>query len=155
MKDIKLKDYPVLTDGEIEIVMIEKRPAGFKKGWVPFYDFAIRLAGKPEQIGHVGLRIGNVELVTMYGGHIGYSINEEHRGHHYAAKACRLVGQVARDYGFKELWITCNPDNYASRKTIETIGGEFIEIVDLPKDNDMYQAGDRQKCRYKWSLVKA
>jgi predicted acetyltransferase len=155
MKDIKLKDYPPLTDGEIDIVVEKKRPAGFHPGWVPSYEFNICVHNRPGPVGHISLRLGNVKDITMYGGHIGYRVDEAYRGHHYAARACRLVGQVARDYGFKELEITCTPDNYASRKTIEAIGGEFIEIVDLPENSDMYLRGERQKCRYKWSLVKA
>jgi predicted acetyltransferase len=153
MIKIRLKDYPALTDGEIEIAIREKRKAGFHKGWVPFYDFAIRLAGKPEQIGHIALRIGNTNDLKMYAGHIGYRIEEKYRGHHYAAKACRLVKPIALDYGMETLWITCNPDNVPSRKTCEALGCEFIEIVDLPEDNDMYKEGERQKCRYRLDLI--
>ena len=47
-----------------------------------------------------------------------------------------------------ELWITCNPDNLASRRTCELAGAEFMGIVDLPPDSDMYLEGERQKCRY-------
>ena len=42
--------------------------------------------------------------------------------------------------------ITCNPDNLPSRRTLERLGGDLLEIVDLPPDNDMYQRGERQKC---------
>ena len=152
MKTFKFKDYPTLTDGEIDVVIDEKRPAGFHPGWVPSYEYHICLHGQPEPIGHISLRIGDVKNITMYGGHIGYRVDEPYRGHHYAAKACNIVKQVALDYGFKTLWITCNPDNIASRKTCEAIGCELIDIVDLPEDNDMYLEGERQKCRYKWEI---
>jgi predicted acetyltransferase len=152
MKTFKFKDYPPLTDGEIDVVIDEKRPAGFRPGWVPSYEYHICLHGKTEPIGHISLRIGNVKNITRYGGHIGYRVDEPYRGHHYAARACKIVKQVALDYGFKELSITCNPDNYPSRKTCEAIGCKLIEIVDLPEDNDMYLAGDRQKCLYKWDI---
>ena len=33
--------------------------------------------------------------------------------------------------------ITCNPGNYASRKTCEYAGGEFLWITELPENNDM------------------
>ena len=49
------------------------------------------------------------------------------------------------------IWITCNPDNMPSRRTCELIGAELINIVDLPKDIDLYLVGDRQKCRYRLS----
>jgi len=50
------------------------------------------------------------------------------------------------------LWITCNPDNLASRKTCEIAGGVMMEIVDLPEHNIMYKQGERQKCRYRFDL---
>jgi tagatose 1,6-diphosphate aldolase len=59
---------------------------------------------------------------------------------------------LARHYSLNPLWITCNPDNYASRRTCELAGATFIEIVDLPEDTDMYQMGERQKCRYRLDL---
>lgn len=48
-----------------------------------------------------------------------------------------------------ELWITCNPDNRASRRTCELAGAALMEIVDLPSNSDMYLEGDRQKYRYR------
>jgi predicted acetyltransferase len=47
------------------------------------------------------------------------------------------------------VWITCDPDNIASRKTCELAGARLVEIVDLPEDTDMYREGMRQKCRYR------
>ncbi len=35
------------------------------------------------------------------------------------------------------MYITCNPDNWPSRKTLEYLDGEFLEIAELPEDNDM------------------
>jgi len=40
----------------------------------------------------------------------GYGVNPEHHGHHYAARACRLLLLLARRHGFQTLWITRNPD---------------------------------------------
>ena len=59
---------------------------------------------------------------------------------------------LARRHGLAELWITCNPENKASRRTCEFAGAELIEIVDLPPHTDMYQEGERQKCRYRLQL---
>ena len=152
MNDFKFNDYQPFSDGEIEVVVSEKRPANPAMGRVPAYEFDIRLPGNSEPIGRVDLRIGNTKHLVMYGGHIGYGIYEKYRGHRYAAKACSLIRHVAIDHGFKTLWITCNPDNYPSRRTCEILGCELVEIVDLPRNTDMYQQGDRQKCRYRWDL---
>lgn len=151
-QDFKFIDYGVLSDGEINVVVREKRPAPKKKGYVPAYEFDICLPGKPDPIGRIGLRIGNTKYVIKYGGHIGYAINENYRGHRYASKACNLVKRIAIAHGLKTLWITCNPDNIASRRTCEILGCELVEIVNLPEDNDMFQDGERQKCRYRWDI---
>ena len=50
------------------------------------------------------------------------------------------------------LRITCNPENYASRKTCEKAGLVLKKIVDLPTNNEMYLEGERQKCQYEWNL---
>lgn len=50
------------------------------------------------------------------------------------------------------LIITCNPDNYASRKTCEYVGGELPEIVEWPEENDMRKNGEFEKCIYKFYL---
>ena len=148
----KFNDYEKLTDGEIEVTVREKRPNDKQRGYVPSYEFDIRLPGRTDTIGTVSLRIGNTKHIKKYAGHIGYGIKEEYRGNRYAVKACNLIKHIAVDHGLKTLWITCNPDNYPSRRTCEILGCEFIEIVDLPEDLDMYKWGDRQKCRYRWDL---
>lgn len=152
MTEFKFFDYQPFTDGEIEVVVREKRPARSEIGYSPVYMFDIRLPDKSEVIGQIDLRIGNTRNLEMYSGHIGYGIRERYRGHRYAAKACNLIKSVAIDHGFKTLWITCNPDNYPSRRTCEILGCELVEIVDVPEDTDLYRDGDRQKCRYRWDL---
>lgn len=152
MSNFKFNDYEPFSDDEIEVVVRRKSPGDTSKGYVPAYWFDILLSGNPEPIGQIDLRIGNTRHLIMYGGHIGYGIKEEYRGHQYAARACNLIKRVAMDHGLKTLWITCNPDNQPSRRTCEILGCELVEIVDLPQDTDMYRSGDRQKCRYRWEL---
>jgi tagatose 1,6-diphosphate aldolase len=155
MTDFKFNDYGTFSDGEIEVVVKEKQPAKPEIWYVPAYLFDIFLPGNPEPIGQISLRIGNTRHLIMYGGHIGYGIKEGYRGHRYAAKACNLIKPVALGHGLKTLWITCNPDNYPSRRTCKILGCELVEIVDLPEDTDLYRDGDRQKCRYRWDLGKS
>lgn len=103
-------------------------------------------------MGVCDLRIGYNQRV-YYGGNIGYRIKEEYRGHHYAAKACLLLFKLAKEHGMKYLIITCNPDNYPSRKTCEYIGCRLVEIVELPADNDMRLTdGETEKCIYRVNL---
>jgi predicted acetyltransferase len=148
----KFQDPAQLIDDDFELILVEKHPGDPTIGYVPAYKFKMTLVGQDEQIGSIDLRVGNTEHIVMYGGHIGYRVDPEYRGHRYAARSCRLLLPLARSHGLKTLWITCNPDNIASRRTCEILGAELVEIVDLPKDTDMYQEGERQKCRYRLDL---
>lgn len=152
MAEFKFFDYEPLTDGEIEVIVKDKVPADDELGYVNGYKFAICLSENKHPVGRINLRIANTEGIMKYIGHIGYGIEEEYRGNHYAAKACELIKRVALDHGFDTLWITCNPDNQPSRRTCEILGCKLVEIVDLPEDIDMYRRGERQVCRYKWDL---
>lgn len=121
-----------------------------EKRWLPAYYFDICLLdGTP--IGKCDLRIGHNEK-TYIGGNIGYEIDESYRGHHYAAKACGLLFQLAKKHGLEYLIITCDPSNAASYKTCERAGGKFIEITDIPEDNEMYAEGKRQVRIYRFEL---
>jgi tagatose 1,6-diphosphate aldolase len=59
---------------------------------------------------------------------------------------------LARRHGFHELWITCNPDNWPSRRTCERLGAELIDIVDVPRESDVFAPGSERKCRYLLAL---
>jgi tagatose 1,6-diphosphate aldolase len=152
VETFKFQDPDELIDGDLQLVLTEKWPADPARNRVPAYKFKMTHTGQNRVIGRIDLRIGDIEHLVMYGGHMGYRVEAEHRGHHYAARSVRLLLPLARQHGLKTLWITCNPDNVASRRTCELAGAEFVEIVDLPEDTDMYQEGERQKCRYRLDL---
>ena len=139
-----------LNNGEIQLVLEKTVDAAPAKNWLPAYHFAIcDLSGT--RMGLCDLRIGHNEGV-YYGGNIGYGVGEPHRGRHYAGKACLLLFQLAKKHGMDYLYITCNPENTASRKTCEYAGGVLEGVVDVPEDNDMYQRGERKKCIYRFVL---
>lgn len=145
-------EYDVLGDGEIDIVLYEKYPGDSEKGFVPAYKFNIVLHKTGEKIGHINLRLGDTEKVANYIGHIGYGVEELYRGRRIASRACNLIKKVADDLGMKRLIITCNPDNYASRRTCEIIGAKLIDIIDIPETSDAHGIGESQKCRYEWII---
>ena len=102
--------------------------------------------------GSISLRIGHSVNLDRFLGHIGYHVMPAARGHHYAERAARLLLPVARAHGHQHLWVTCNPENIASRRTCEALGAVFVDMVALPRDNPLYKQGDRQKCRYRMDL---
>ena len=150
MGDFEFLDPGALSDGELELILVETKPGDPSREWLPGYLFEMRVGGR--RAGGLNLRVGNARKIVMYAGHIGYAVEPEHRGHHYAERACRLILPLAKAHGLDTIWITCNPDNIPSRRTCERLGAEMVEIVPLPEDDDQYQAGDREKCRYRLDL---
>ena len=84
---------------------------------------------------------------------MGYYVAPAYRGRRYAQRSCSLLLELARWHGLSVLWITCNPDNVASRRTAERLGALLVETVELPPDNPQrLQSGETEKCRYQLSL---
>ncbi len=136
-----------LADGELELTLAAREPLNPTTGWVPTYRFDMRCDGR--YAGSISLRIANTPEIVLYLGHIGYNVDVRFRGRRFAARSCRLIFPLAARHGIDPVWITCNPDNWASRRSCELAGGEMIEIIDVPPSNALYQRGDLQKCRYR------
>lgn len=147
------RDPGRLVDGDLELLLLEQYPGDPLTNRVPAYKFEMRQVGASQAIGQIQLRVGDTKHIVMYAGHIGYGVEPEHRGHAYAARACSLLLPLARSHEMQVLWITCSPDNIASRRTLERLGAEYVETVDLPEDTDMYQRGARKACRYRIQLA--
>jgi len=48
--------------------------------------------------------------------------------------------------------VTCNPENFASRKVCESIGAILINEVEVPPTSIAYSETEKRKCRYEWVL---
>jgi len=153
---------PLLADTSRQHVLdfLKLAPGGHQEGKAatglsPTYHFWIRIATNPDFpiAGGINLRIGHQFDLVMYHGQIGYHIYPPLRGHHYAERACRLLFPLAQRHGINPLWITCNPDNVASRRTCERLGGQLIEIVPVPQENALFALGETEKCRYRIDLA--
>ena len=144
-------DTSFLENNEIKLCLQKTVDGDTEIGWLPAYHFAI-CDKHGREMGVCDLRIGH-NLNTYYGGNIGYRVKEEYRGRHYAGKACLLLFELAKKHGMDHLIITCNPDNYASRRTCEYVGCRLVEIVRLPEDNSMrLEDGETEKCIYRIEL---
>jgi predicted acetyltransferase len=143
-------DTTFLKNDEIQLLLEKAAEGNKEKGWVPAYHFAIcNLEGT--KMGTCDLRLGHNDKL-YYGGNIGYRVEKPYRGHHYAGKACLLLFELAKKHGLEYLIITCNPDNYPSRKTCEYAGGKLLEVAELPADSDMRARGEKEKCIYRFEL---
>lgn len=138
-----------LVDGDMELVLAEKYPGNPAIAHVPAYKFKMTAHGVEGPVGDIQLRVGNLEAICLYFGHIGYGVGEAHRGHRYAARSICLLKPLIRHHDLRPLWITCDPANVASRRTCEIAGAHYVETLDLPEDTDLYRNGHRQGCRYR------
>ena len=140
---------PSFTFDDVHVVFSHLIPEDQERGFVPAYHFIIRNAAGKEA-GHINFRIGNTGHVLRVAGHIGYEIQEKHRGHRYALKACRALGPWIAGFG-TEIIITADPDNIPSLRTIEALGAEFINEIDVPQDDPHFARGSFRKRRYRWT----
>jgi predicted acetyltransferase len=117
---------------------------------VPTYFFRMLSRYSEEELGTINLRLGSNAHIERYAGHIGYGVHAAHRGHHYAARSLSLLVPLARRLNLDPLWITCDPENKASRRSLDIAGAEFVEIVEVPKDCGIRRFGGKMhKCRYR------
>jgi predicted acetyltransferase len=142
-----------LLDGDLQLELAILAPHPVHK--VPTYHFQMLHAETREEIGTIRLRVGSTRHLEMYAGHIGYAVHATHRGHRYACRSVRLLIPLARQLCLNPLWITCDPENDASRRSLEILGAQFIQIVDVPADCHIYQSGHPRKCRYRLELDRA
>lgn len=148
-KPFSFLDPGKLADGELALALVNRVPADAARGLVPSYEFNMVNARTGEVMGGINLRIGFNERIK-YGGQVGYAVGRAFRGKRLAARSLGLILPLARRHGLDPLWVTCDPANAASRRTCELAGGRLAEIVDIPEDSELYQRGERKKCRYRF-----
>jgi tagatose 1,6-diphosphate aldolase len=137
-----------LRHGDLELRLKDYAVHAFHR--VPTYFFRMTSIAHDDELGTINLRVGSNQHLEEYAGHIGYGVHPAHRGHHYAARSVTLLLPLARKLGIEPVWITCDPQNNASRRSLEIAGAEFVEIVDVPEDCGIRRYGGKtQKCRYR------
>lgn len=95
-------------------------------------------------VGAINFRPKLSELLTQFGGHIGYSVAQDFRGNGYATQALALflaspvlLAKVDRPY----ILLTTDPSNIASQKVILANGGKLIAqhyCAPMQKDEMIY-----------------
>lgn len=87
-----------------------------------------------EMVGFVAVRHSiDTEFLRTQGGHIGYSVRPSHRRRGHASRALGLALGRARGLGLDRVLVTCDTDNVASARTIESQGGEFESVVEIKR----------------------
>lgn len=115
------------------------------KGFTPYYIYSMIV--NDEEVGRITVRVGS-DLEHYYDGHIGYTVFEEYRGHHYAYLGCLLLKNMIE---FDHLIITCDPHNKASQRTIEKLGCQYIETKTIPQHlKKFFDKNEKEKMIYIW-----
>lgn len=74
-------------------------------------------------MGRVSIRHHLNPALRLVGGHIGYSVRPGFRRNGYAGQILDLALIEARGLGIGEVLLTCDANNLASRRVIESHGG--------------------------------
>ena len=80
--------------------------------------------------GMINMRLELNDMLLKFGGHIGYSVSPDERRKGYAKAMLSGALEFYRDEGYDKVLITCNKNNIASQKTIESAGGILENIVE-------------------------
>ena len=139
------------SDDVLDLVLTNEDVRDASCGIDDGYTFSIFRAKTRDYVGYVSLRLGESPGL-YYLGHIGYRIEEKHRGRGYAARACYLMLPLLQRLRLGSVVITNNVENIASRKTCENLGCELERIADVPREYRTLCAGATQKCRYIWRM---
>ncbi len=141
----------MFADDRIELVLSNQDVADSGCGIDDGYLLNIYRTHTRDYVGYVCLRLGESPAL-YYLGHIGYRIEEKHRGNGYAARACRLMLPLLQKLRLGTVVITNNVENIASRKTCENLGCVLERIADVPPEQRANCSGALQKCRYIWRV---
>jgi tagatose 1,6-diphosphate aldolase len=134
----------------VRLAFCERTEADPVRGRVPMLRYDIVADG--DRVGEIVLRLGKTDHLRRYGGQLGYRVRPDAQRRGHATAAVRLLRPIAVAQGFDALWVTCRPDNVASRRVLEKAGAVFVEAVTVPGDSDLFARGDRVMCRYRLAL---
>lgn len=104
------KDFFIINGKTIKLELIDTYDGSDNE--LPFYWWNIVLNNNNIKVGKISFRIGN-NYHSYYNGNIGYEVDKEYRGNHYALKACKLMLRVAKYYNMNKIYLTCDFDNIA------------------------------------------
>lgn len=132
------KEPGILQDHDLELLLVKKQQENFHP-FVPEYKFEMRHIPSNTRVGYIDLRTSLTPQLEEYGGHIGYGVDPEHRGSNYSARSCRLLFPLAKAHNINPILITCSPDNLASVKTCESVGGRLVKQQTIEIENGVHR----------------
>lgn len=81
-------------------------------------------------VGVIDFRCKLLPFQELNGGHISYTVRKEERGKGYAKKALKEVLKIVKEKSkLKEVLLTCETANIASKKVIKSCGGKLEKTI--------------------------
>ena len=123
-----LQDYSSVPEWLDFLDLLENHPE--QSGHVPSTTFLAVRPTDQRVVGIIDLRHHiNHPVLSVWGGHMGYTVRPDERRKGYATQMLRLNLQKCRKRGIEWVLVTCSPENTASEKTIIANGGIFEREV--------------------------
>ncbi|UNK21327.1 GNAT family N-acetyltransferase [Paenibacillus sp. N3/727] len=119
-----------LEDFQFKLMRNHKTAQGMDlpEGYVPQTLYWLYVNGIP--VGYGKLRHYLTDKLLEHGGHIGYVIRPSERSKGYGRLLLKELLDKAKEKQISEVLLTCDEDNAASRRIIESNGGRLKDIHD-------------------------
>ena len=101
----------------------------YEKGKVPASTYFALDLDLNKMVGACNIRHYLNEDLRNGGGHIGDGVRPSYRGKGYGKEIVSLALEECKKLGIKEVLMSCNPDNIASKKTITSNGGVYERTI--------------------------
>lgn len=116
----------------LEQVWKMERKETCPEGFVPDNVYLAIREADDRMVGIIDLRqFENHPVLSVWGGHIGYSVRPSEQRRGYGSEMLRLMLPIAREKGLKRVMISCNDGNIASEKIIRKNGGVYEKSVQV------------------------
>ena len=124
----QLEDYEDMEKWHLNLKLFESPetlPPMYSLGFEFVYICNSEVVGllnfRPEAMSH--------PMLKVYGGHIGYSVKPTKRKMGIGTRMLKDFLPIAKNYGLKEVLVTCHEDNDGSRNIILNNGGVFESSI--------------------------
>ena len=121
-------DDPIDFADYVDQLLGHSRGIGIPAGWVQNTFFVGVVDGLV--VGRLSLRHSLNDYLSKIGGHIGYGVIPSKRSKGYATELLRQAIPICASLGISKALVSCDVNNTASRKVIESCGGIFEGIVE-------------------------
>jgi predicted acetyltransferase len=116
----------------IRITQLRSRGLSLLEGQVPYHTYWL-VEGRGTILAASTLRQRLTPPLMIEGGHVGYGTRPSQRRRGFGRLICSLTLQKAREMGLRRVLVTCNTENVASARIIQSCGGRLEGASPSPR----------------------